>query len=82
MTTTTIERPEPMYTVEELCALLRVHEDTVRLLRQQGHIASVKIGTAVRIPAAEVERICTEGARGRGRGRPRRTANTNVSDSN
>lgn len=62
MTTQTMERPEPMYSIREVCNLLRIDDDTLLDLRRAGLIRSVYIGSVVRFTAAKVERVCAEGA--------------------
>ncbi len=62
MTTTMIERPQPMYSIKEVCNLLRIDDDTLLELRRAGLIRSVYIGSVVRFSALEVERVCAEGA--------------------
>lgn len=62
MTTQTMERPEPMYSIREVCSLLRIDDDTLLELRRAGLIRSVYIGSVVRFSALEVERVCAEGA--------------------
>jgi excisionase family DNA binding protein len=49
---------EPLaYTDEEVSTLLRVSKRTVYRLRKSGSLRAVRIGRAVRTPAAEVSRL-------------------------
>lgn len=59
-------------TVKEAATALRVTPVTVHRLIGEGLLSSVKIGRARRIPAAELQRLATEGAERRRPGRPRK----------
>jgi excisionase family DNA binding protein len=51
-----MEKPT-FYTVEELAAMLKVSEQTIRLWIRRGRLQSFKIGRGHRIPAEEVRRL-------------------------
>ena len=53
--------PREFYKPEQLAELLQVSKPTVYKWAQEGRIEVVRIGRTVRIPAAEVERLLTEG---------------------
>jgi excisionase family DNA binding protein len=45
---------EPHYTVKELAALLKVHEETIRRLCDRGELRSIRVATNRRIPESAV----------------------------
>ncbi len=49
------------YTVQELATKFKVTEQAIHNWIKAGKIASIKLGRARRIPAAEVERLVREG---------------------
>lgn len=49
------------YTVRELATKFKVTEQAIHNWIKAGKIASIKLGRARRIPAAEVERLVREG---------------------
>ena len=53
--------PTQALTVAEFCAAARLGKTKVHELIASGHIRSVKIGYARRIPAAEVDRLLAAG---------------------
>ena len=52
---------ELCYTPDELATMLKVTRQAVYNWIQQGHIAAVRIGRTVRVPAEEVERVLRDG---------------------
>jgi excisionase family DNA binding protein len=54
---------ERLVTMKRAAARLQVSERFLRRLARSGHLKVVRIGRAVRIPAAELERLCREGVR-------------------
>ena len=53
----------PLLSITEFAARLRVTSACVRRWLLEGKIAKVKLGRLVRIPAAEVDRLISEGLR-------------------
>ncbi len=57
--------PKEFYTPEQLAELLQVSKPAIYKWAQEGRIEVVRIGRTVRIPAAEVDRLLSEGRSGR-----------------
>ena len=59
---TTVTTPPKFYTPYELAEILGVTPRSVYLWAAQGKIKRVKLRSAVRIPASEIERLTETGA--------------------
>jgi excisionase family DNA binding protein len=59
------QEPTPLLSITEFAARLRVTSACVRRWLLERKIAQVKLGRLVRIPAAEVDRLISEGLRPR-----------------
>jgi excisionase family DNA binding protein len=46
---------EQFYTVQEIAALLRVHEETIRRLCDRGELRSIRVAANRRIPESAVK---------------------------
>jgi len=57
--------PDPLLTVEEFAAQLRVTQACVRKWILERRVAVVKVGRLVRLPTSEIHRIIHEGSRPR-----------------
>jgi len=53
--------PQLLFTPEEVAAAISFHPESIRRAVRGGRIAAVKLGAAWRIPAAELQRIVTQG---------------------
>lgn len=62
-TTPRLEDMPDLLTVEELARFLRVNRNTVYGAIQAGLIHHVRLGRAIRVPKAAVERLLQEGVR-------------------
>lgn len=51
--------PRPLLTIHEVADVIGVHESTVRRWINEGALRAFKFRRVVRVPAEEVENLCT-----------------------
>jgi excisionase family DNA binding protein len=59
MTSTATSRPD-LLTTQEVADALRVSTETIRRHVHEGAIAAVRLGTVIRIPVYELERLLAD----------------------
>lgn len=53
-----------MYTIEQVCTMLNIHQNSLYKWIKQGKVNAVKVGKVYRISEEEIDRIKREGING------------------